>query len=94
MARYGLFHTGRQSVPLTEDDAILVGRYDRGDRLRLWMDQAPDRPFYLLIRGPLEDPSLADRRQADALARTTGVELRPFLRTTDGRYELVRVRCG
>jgi hypothetical protein len=87
-------HTGRLSVPLTEDDAILVGRYDRGDRLRLWMDQAPDRPFYLLIRGPLENPSLADRRQADALARTSGVELRPFLRTSDGRYELVRVSSG
>jgi hypothetical protein len=84
-------YTGRQSVPLTEDDAILLGQFDRGDRLRLWMDRVPDRPFYLLIRNHLEDPSLADRRQADALARMTGVDVQSYLGTRDGRYELLRV---
>jgi hypothetical protein len=84
-------YTRRQSVPLTEDDAILLGQFDRADRLRCWMDQVPDRPFYLLIRSQLEDPSLEDRRQAEALASTTGLCVQPFLRTQDGRYEVVRV---
>jgi len=84
-------YTGRQGVPLTEDDDILRGRFDRSDRLRLWMDQVPGRPFYLLVRGQLEDPALADRRQAESLARTNGLELQPFAQTSDGRYALVRV---
>lgn len=84
-------YTGRQGVPLTEDDDILRGRFDRSDRLRLWMDQVPGRPFYLLVRGQLEDPALADRRQAESLARTNGLELQPFAQTSDGRYVLVRV---
>jgi hypothetical protein len=81
-------YTGRQAVPLTEDDAILLGQFNRTDRLLLWMDQVPVRPFYLLIRNEVEDPLLADRQQADALARSPGLHLEPIARTSDGRYEL------
>jgi hypothetical protein len=84
-------YTGRQSVPLTEDDAILLGRFDQGDRLGLWIDLVPGRPFYLLVRGQTEDGELADRRQAESLSRTSGMRLEPFLTTSDGRYELLRV---
>ena len=83
-------YTGRQSVPLTEDDAILLREFDRGDRLRLWIDLVPDRPFYLLVRGKAEDSQLEDRRQAEALGRTGGMKLEPLAATSDGRYELVR----
>ena len=84
-------YTGRQAVPLTEDDQILLGRFDESERLRLWMDQVPRQPFYLLIRSPKEDPSEADRRQAEALGRSPGVHLEPVATTSDGRYELIRV---
>jgi hypothetical protein len=84
-------HTGRQAVPLTEDDAILRGRFDESDRLRLWMEQVPGKPFYLLLRSALEDLERADLRQAEALAATPGITLRPESRTSDGRYEIVRV---
>ena len=84
-------HTSRQSVPLTEDDAILLRQFDRAERLRLWIGTVPARPFYLLVRGESEDPQLEDRRQAEALRRTDGMELVPRLATSDGRYEVVRV---
>jgi hypothetical protein len=83
--------TGRQAVPLTEDDAILLGEFDRADRLLRWMDLVSDRPFALLVRGQAEDPKLEDRRQAAALGRNHGIKLLPLGKTHDGRYELVRV---
>lgn len=87
-------YTGRQAVPLTEDDDILIGRFEATDRLRRWMDLVPDRPFYLLVRGAGEDPRLEDRRQAEALGTTEGITLQPQETTSDGRYELIRVIRG
>jgi hypothetical protein len=83
-------YTGRQAVPLTEDDAILLGRFDRGDRLLRWMELVPGRAFHLLVRGQAEDASLEDRRQAEALGRIEGVTLEPLVKTEDGRYEIIR----
>jgi hypothetical protein len=84
-------YTGRQAVPLTEDDAILLGQFNCSDRLQLWMDQIPTRPFYLLLRSEIEDPSLADRQQADALARSPGLDLESIAQTSDGRYKVIQV---
>jgi hypothetical protein len=83
--------TGRQAVPLTEDDDLLMGRFDRVDRLRLWMDVVPERPFVLLVRGLDEDPAGADRAQARALSSMKGITLGPIAATPDGRYELLGV---
>jgi hypothetical protein len=82
--------TGRQAVPLTEDDAILIGQFDATDRLRRWIDLVRDRPFALLVRGQAEDPNLEDRRQVEAAGRIDGIKLVPLGKTLDERYGLVR----
>lgn len=83
--------TGRQVVPLIEDDDVLTRRYGRRDRLALWMAQVPGRPFYLLVRSESEDPDRVDLRQAEAVASSPELALRPAFRTGDGRYALLRV---
>lgn len=83
--------TGRQAVPLVEDDDVLVGRFGRRDRLLLWMAECRGRPFYLLIRDLAEDPAGIEERQAAALAADPSLVLRPVFRTPDGRYRIEAV---
>jgi hypothetical protein len=84
-------YTGRQAVPLTEDDQILLGCYDRSDRLLRWMEASASRPFYLLVRDGVEDPERSDRRQAEALGESPGIELQVSAALGGGRYRLLRV---
>jgi hypothetical protein len=84
-------HTGRQSVPIVEDDDVMIGRYGRRDRLELWMAQAPARPFYLLVRGEASDPDRMDLRQAAALAADPGLDIREIYRSPRGRYRVQKV---
>jgi hypothetical protein len=86
-------HTGRTVVPLVEDEAILVGRLGDVARLKLWRDQVPGRPFYVLVRA--EDEGGAshefDLPQIDALIAEPDLSVQEVDRTRDGRYRLSRV---
>lgn len=84
-------HAGRQGVPLTEDDDVMLRRYGRIERLRLWLDQIPGRPFYLLLRLGAEDPDAVDARQAGAVAADPRLAIREVFRTPDGRYAVSKV---
>jgi uncharacterized protein (TIGR03382 family) len=88
--------TGRTVVPLVEDEAVLVGRLGDIDRLKLWREQVPGRPFYVLVRGENEagtSPEM-DLAQLGALAAEPGLIVDEVARTRDGRYRLSRVVEG
>lgn len=86
-------HTGRTVVPLVEDEAVLLNRSGDISRLKLWRDQVPGRPFYLLVRGENEAGASSDLDlpQRAALAAEPGLSIREIARTADGRYRLDRV---
>ena len=86
-------HTGRTVVPLVEDEAILVDRPGDIARLKLWREQVPARPFYVLARGENEGGASHefDLPQLQALAAEPNLTVREVARTLDGRYRLSEV---
>jgi hypothetical protein len=85
-------YTGRQAVPLIENDNLLIGRCDDPDRLKLWMAAAPGRPFYLLIRARQDEYHGIDLMQEAAFARDPALVLRTVFSSPDGRFRLVSIR--
>ncbi len=86
-------YTGRTSVPLAEDEALMHGRAGDVSRLHLWRAQVPGRPFYILARGKEEGGAYSeiDLPQVAAFGAGPGVALAEFARTADGRYLIFRV---
>ena len=85
-------HTGRTSVPIYEDEAILTQRFGDVSRLNLWREVARDRPFYLLHRTVEQDAEHADDFQIAALtAPGTGLTLQPVAQVPSGHYRISRV---
>ena len=85
-------HTGRTSVPLFEDEAVLTGRFGDVSRLRLWRAITGERPFYLLHRSLEQNIEGADDAQIAALtAPGSGLTLQPIVQTTTGLHRISRV---
>ena len=89
-------HTGRTVVPLVEDEAILVNRLGDIARLKLWREQVPGRPFYVLARRENEGGASPefDVPQLQALDAEPNLAVFEVARTPDGRYRLSRVLGG
>ena len=85
-------HTGRTSVPIFEDEALLTGKFGDVGRLRLWLRQVEGRPFYFLHRAKPEDADLNDDRQVAALtAPGSGLAVRPVAQVPSGHYRISRL---
>ena len=87
-------YTGRQAVPLVEDDDRLIARIGRVDRLAAWMRRARRRPFYLLIRRGVEDSTGYDAAMARALESNPSMRVKLIAATPRGRYELCTLRLA
>jgi hypothetical protein len=57
----------RQAVPLVEDDDCLMNRFGRWERIKRWMDAAPDREFYFVVSPPAPGAQTCWARQTEAL---------------------------
>lgn len=84
--------TGRTSVPIFEDEAILTDRYGDVTRLNLWLDQVRGRPVYFLHRSPEADSKRADEAQIAALtAPGSGLAIRLVSSTPNEQYRISRL---
>lgn len=67
-------YTGRQAVPILEDDDFLAHRYGRWETIVWWMDRSPQRRYYLVAPPPDKDPQVRallndHRMRVDTIAR-------------------------
>jgi len=84
--------TGRTSVPIFEDEAILTQRFGDISRLKLWLAQVPGRPFYFLHRTVEQDAEHADDAQIAALTTPgSGLTTRLVTQTPSGHYQISRL---
>jgi hypothetical protein len=84
-------HTGRQVIPLIEDDDALLGRCGRLDRLDLWLARIPARPLYALIREPSVQADGFDGSQITTLRGHPGIVLRTVYLSPAGHHRVIRV---
>lgn len=84
-------HTGRQVIPLIEDDDALLGRCGRLDRLDLWLARVPGRPIYALIRERSVQSDGFDPMQISWLREHLGPALRTVYLSPAGHYRVIRV---
>ena len=84
-------YTGRRALPLVEDDQLMLRASGDSRRLKRWLALAGERPCYLLVRNPAEDPAAVDRRQVGDLATDPCYRLRDVYRSSEGRYRIVAV---
>ena len=87
--------TGRTSVPIFEDEAILTQRFGDVARLKLWRAQVPGRPFYFLHRTVEQDAERADAAQMAALTPAgSDLTTRLVAATPSGHYRISRLIEG
>ena len=85
-------HTGRTSVPIFEDEAVMTRHFGDVTRLRLWLRQGEGRPFYFLHRTEPQDADHADDQQMAALTPPgSRLAIRCVAAVPSGRYLVSRL---
>jgi hypothetical protein len=83
-------YTGRQGIPLIEDDDALVGRVGRLDRLDPWLARIPGRPLYALIRERSVQFDNFDPMQISWLRPHLGTSLKTVYLSPGSHFRVVR----